>query len=162
MMALNELYCNKEINRLIRYGIEGVHYNVVNDKNYATTDRANNYPMMANCPSWVIKNPAFTLEQYIENPTAYELKEREVRKIWEQNKAPVHPLNRFTLDTSNITTQIAMINTIQAQYFIPLISGMAGDVNTAITALRTQLQRAGIQDVIDEAEKQIERYKARL
>jgi putative aldouronate transport system substrate-binding protein len=161
MMALNELYSNKEINRLVRYGIEGVHYTVVNDKYYSITDRTNNYSIGGNCPAWVIKNPAFSLEQYIENPTVFELKEQEVRKIWEQNKAPAHPLNRFTLDTSNITTQIAMINTIKAQYFTPLISGMAGDVDTAIAALRTQLQRAGIQDVIAEAESQIQRYIAK-
>jgi len=162
MMALNELYSNKEINRLIRYGIEGVHYTLADDKHYSATDRSNNYPIGGNCPAWVIKNPAFTLEQYIANPTIYELKEQEVRKVWEQNRAPAHPLNRFTLDTSNITTQIAMINTIKDQYFTPLISGMAGDVDTAIATLRTQLQRAGIQDVISEAEKQIQSYKAKL
>ena len=160
MMALNELYSNKEINRLIRYGIEGVHHININDTHFSTTDRTNRYPINGNCPAWVLKNPAFTLEAFIENPTVFELKEQEVRKIWEQNQVPPHPLNRFTLDTSNITTQIAMINTIEAQHFVPLISGMAGDVNTAIATLRTQLQRAGIQDVITEAERQIQRYMA--
>ena len=160
MMALNEMYSNRDINWLLRYGIEGVHFNVVNQTFYQTTAQSNRYPVAGNAPAWVIKNPAFTLEQYIPNPTVYQLKEREVRKIWEQNKAPSHPLARFTLDTSNITTQIAMINTIQEQYFTPLISGMAGDVDAAIATLRTQLDRAGIQDVIAEANRQIQRYLA--
>jgi len=158
MMALNELYSNLEINRLLRYGIAGVHYNVVDQKYYQTTAQSNRYPVAGNAPAWVIKNPAFTLEQYIENPTVFQLKEREVRQVWERNRAPSHPITRFTLDTSNITTQIAMINTIQEQYFTPLISGMAGDVDTAIAALRTQLDRAGIQDVINEANRQIQSY----
>ncbi|MCL2242847.1 MAG: ABC transporter substrate-binding protein [Treponema sp.] len=161
MMALNELYSNREINRLLRYGIEGVHYNVVNQLYYQTTAQSNRYPVAGNAPAWVIKNPAFTLEQYIPNPTVYQLKEQEVRKVWERNKAPSHPLTRFTLDTSNITTQIAMINTIQEQYFTPLISGMAGDVDAAIATLRTQLDRAGIQDVINEANRQIQSYMSR-
>ena len=160
MMAINEFYANKDVNWLIRYGIEGVHFNSVNGTHFTTTDRTNSYPIGGNCPSWATKNPAFKLEQYIENPTRFELKEIEVRKVWEQNQVPAHPLNRFTLDTSNITTQIAMINTLQDQYFTPLITGMAGDVDTAIAALRTQLERAGIQDVIAEAQKQIQAYMA--
>ena len=160
MMALNELYGNKEVNRLIRYGIEGVHYRNINDKNYSLTDRSNSYPPGTNCPAWVVKNPAFALELYIENPTVFELKEQEVRKVWEQHQVPAHPLNHFTLDTTNITTQMAMIRTIEDQYFTPLISGMAGDVEPAIATLRAQLQRAGIQDVINEAQRQIQRYVA--
>jgi len=108
----------------------------------------------------VVKNPAFALELYIENPTVFELKEQEVRKVWEQHQVPAHPLNHFTLDTTNITTQMAMIRTIEDQYFTPLISGMAGDVEPAIATLRAQLQRAGIQDVINEAQRQIQRYVA--
>ncbi|MGF7144283.1 putative aldouronate transport system substrate-binding protein [Anaerotaenia torta] len=160
MMALNELYCNKEANRLIRYGVEGVHYNLVDDTHYSMTEQNGNYPIGGNCPSWALKNPNFALEQYIENPTVYELKEREVRKVWEQHQVPAHPINQFTLDTTNITTQIAMITTLKDQYFTPLISGMAGDVDTAIENLRTQLEKAGIQDVIAEAERQIKDYVA--
>jgi putative aldouronate transport system substrate-binding protein len=160
MMALNELYCNKEVNRLIRYGVEGVHYTNIDDEFYAMTDRSNSYPPGGNCPAWACKNETIALELYIENPTPYELKEREVRKIWEQHQVPPHPLNRFTLDTTEITTQIAMINTIKDQYFIPLVSGMAGDVDAAIEQLRSQLEQAGVRDVLADAERQIQGFLA--
>lgn len=154
MMALNELYSNVEANRLIRYGIEGVHYTLVDDKYYKLTDKNGNYPIDGNCPAWAMKNPVSKLEQFIENPTVYEAKEKEVRKVWEQHRVPYHGLNQFTLDTANITTQIAMISALKDQYFTPLISGMAGDVDKAIAALRQQLEQAGIKDVIAEAQRQ--------
>lgn len=160
MMALNELYCNKDVNRLIRYGIEDVHYTLVDDEHFAMTAQSDNYQAGGNCPAWVLKNPAFQLELHIENPTEYELKEIEVRKVWEQNQVPTHGLNQFTFDSSNVTTQVAMISAVKDQYFTPLISGMAGDVEPAIEALRTQLAQAGIQDVIEEAQRQADARKA--
>ena len=158
LMALNELFSNKTINRLICYGVEGTHYNLVNEKFYTPGSRSTSYTPLGNCPSWAIKNTAYALEQYIANPTAHQQKEQQLRAIWERNQAPYHPLTRFTFDTSNITTQIAMINTIEEQYYTPLISGMAGDVDAAIATLRTQLDRAGIQAVLAEAQKQVQAY----
>jgi len=155
MMAMNELYCNKEVHRLIRYGVEGLHYILVDDTHYSITEGTNNYPIGGNCPAWAIKNPNFTLQLYLENPTVYESKEIELRKQWEKQQVPPHPLNQFTLDTTDITTQVAMINSLRDQYYTPVISGMAGDVDAAIDALRNQLERAGIRDVIAEAQRQI-------
>lgn len=160
MMALNELYSNVEVNRLIRYGIEGIHYTLADDQHYALTDKSGDYPASGNCPSWALKNPVGKLELYIESPTVYEKKELEVRKVWEQHQVPYHGLNQFTLDTTNITTQIAMISAIKDQYFTPLISGMAGDVDAAIQALRTQLEQAGMNDVIAEAQRQTDARKS--
>lgn len=159
MMALNELYTNKEANRLLRYGVEGVHYTLVDDTHFAMTEKTGDYPVGGNCPSWAIKNPAFKLEQYNENPAPYDLKEIEVRKVWEQHQVPYHGMNQFTFDSSNVTTQIAMISALKDQYFTPLISGMAGDVDAAIEALRVQLDQAGVQDVIAEAQRQADERK---
>jgi hypothetical protein len=43
-----------------------------------------------------------------------------------------------------------MIESIIAEYYTPLLSGMAGDVPRAIAALQTQLKAAGIDKVIQE------------
>lgn len=155
LMALDVLYSNKEANRLLRYGIEGVHYVVVDEVYFSRTEQNVNYA--TNCPNWAIKNPDFKLTEYKPNPTAYDLKEEELRKGWVA--LPHHDLTLFTFDTSNVTTQVSMINAIQAQYYTPLISGMVDDVDAAIEQLRSQLEMAGIKDILDEAQRQANQRK---
>ncbi len=157
LMALDVLYSDLQANRLLRYGIEGVHYTMVDDEHYARTAQNDRYVVNGNCPSWAIKNIAFRLEEYNENPSVYILKEEELRKTWKA--LPYHPLTLFTFDTSAVTTQISMINALQAQYYTPLMCGMVDDVDAAIEALRSQLEMAGIRDVLEEAQRQADQRK---
>lgn len=155
LMALDVLYSNKEANQLLRYGVEGVHYTLVDDTHFTRTENNGNYA--TNCPGWAIKNPEFALTEYNPDPTEYEIKEAELRATWKE--LPYHPLTLFTFDTSNVTTQVSMINALQAQYYTPLVSGMVDDVDAAIAELRAQLEMAGIQDVLDEAQRQADARK---
>lgn len=157
LMALDVLYSNKEANRLLRYGIEGVHYTLADDGHFARTEQSDRYVAGANCPSWAIKNIAFKLEEYNPNPTIYETKYEEDLKVWEA--LPYHELTLFTFDTSSVTTQISMINALQAQYYTPLMCGMVDDVDAAIATLRAQLDMAGMQDILAEAQRQADARK---
>lgn len=158
MMVLNEIYTNGEINRLVRYGIEGEHYKLVEDKFYEQTDLTSNFGIEGNC-SWGWKNPNFSLAEYVANPTENDIRREEMMKVWETNVAPFHPLDMFSFDKTNLTSQIAMVDTLVAEYYTPLISGMAGDVDKAIAELRKQLDNAGMQDIIKEMRNQVEEYK---
>ena len=155
LMALDVLYSNKEANQLLRYGVEGVHYTLVDEVYFTRTEDNGKYS--TNCPAWAIKNPEFALTEYNPNPTEYEIKEAELRKTWKA--LPHHDLTLFTFDTSNVTTQVSMIHALQAQYFTPLVSGMVDDVDAAIAELRAQLEMAGIQDVLAEAQRQANERK---
>jgi hypothetical protein len=53
-----------------------------------------------------------------------------------------------------------MVESIVAEYYTPLISGMAGDVPAAIRALRTQVENAGIQKIINEFNTQAAAFVA--
>lgn len=66
----------------------------------------------------------------------------------------------FTFDNTNVTTEMAAVESVLAQYYIPLMCGMAGDVDTAIATLRKQLDSAGIQTIYDELLKQAEAFAA--
>ena len=156
-MALNELYGNKEINRLLRYGIEGEHYILVDEGHYSIGPNNGNYA--TNCPNWAIKNPEYKLELYIENPTAYEQKQIDLEhNVWKQH--PAHGLAQFSFDTSNVTTQIALITALKDEYYTPLICGMVDDVDVALQNLKDQLEMAGIRDVLAEAQRQADERKA--
>lgn len=156
LMALDVLFSNKEANRLLRYGIEGLHYTVVDDIYFTRTEQNVNYA--TNCPNWCIKNPAFKLTEYNPNPSAFDIKEAELRKSWEA--LPHHDLTLFVFDTTNVSTEISMINALQAQYYTPLIAGMVDDVDAAIAELREQLDMAGMQEVLAEAQRQANERKA--
>jgi hypothetical protein len=91
-----------------------------------------------------------TRKEYVANPTPVDLKATALEASWNKNIKPDHLLDGFSFDKSKITSEVAMVESIVAEYYTPLISGMAGDVPAAIRALRAQVENAGIQRIISE------------
>jgi putative aldouronate transport system substrate-binding protein len=157
MMVLNEFYTNKEIYDLAAYGIEGVHWKAVGDNQYETTDATADYGVDANC-NWGWTNQNLKRTQYVASPTEADLKYDELLAKWNENVKPAHPLDGLSFDKTAVTSELAMVDSIIAEYYTPLVSGMAGDVPTAIAALRQQLENAGIQKIYDEFKRQAEEH----
>jgi putative aldouronate transport system substrate-binding protein len=159
MMVLNEFYTNKAVHDLAWGGIEGVHWIAEGDKYYRTTQRTSDYGINGNC-NWGWNNINLSRTEYIENPTALDRKFDEILSRWNANVKPAHPLDGFTFDKSNVTTELSIVDSLIAEYYTPLIAGMAGDAQTALAALRRQLDSAGIKRVIDEVNQQAAAYLA--
>jgi putative aldouronate transport system substrate-binding protein len=153
MMVLNEFYTNRAVFDLSTYGIEGVHWIAEGDKHYKTTARTGDYGINANC-NWGWKNLSLMRTEYIENPTTLDRKHEEILSRWNANVKQAHPLDGFTFDKSNVTTELSIVDSLIAEYYTPLISGMAGNAPGALAALRRQLDSAGIARVIDEVNRQ--------
>ena len=153
MMVLNEFYTNKAIYDLAAYGIEGVHWIAEGDRYYRTTAQTGDYGINANC-NWGWNNMNLMRTEFVENPTALDRKYDEILSRWNANVKPAHPLDGFTFDKSNVTTELSIIDSLIAEFYTPLISGMASDAPAALAALRRQLDQAGIARVIDEVNRQ--------
>jgi len=159
MKVLNEFYTDKAVYDLAAYGIEGVHWIAEGDKNYKTTPQTGDYGINANC-NWGWNNMNLQRTEYVENPTALDKKYDEILSRWNSNVKPQHPLDGFTFDKSNVTTELSIVDSLLAEYYTPLISGMAGDAPAALAALRQKLDAAGMPKVIDEVNKQAAAYLA--
>jgi len=153
MMVLNEFYTNPAIYDLASLGIEGTHWEAVSDDQYKLLDANADYGVDNNC-NWGWTNADIRREQYVENPTALDKKAQELQDKWSENIKADHIYDGFTFDNSKVSSEIAAVGTVITQYYTPLMCGMAGDVDKAISELRTQLENAGIQNIYDEIQKQ--------
>jgi putative aldouronate transport system substrate-binding protein len=147
MMVLDLLYTDKEIHDLALYGIQGTHWKAVGDNQFEKLTKSTDFSPSAYC-NWGWNNQNLTRKEYVPAPTPVDLKATAFEAAWNKNIKPAHPLDGFSFDKSQITSEVAMVESIVAEYYTPLISGMAGDVPTAIRALRTQVENAGIQKII--------------
>jgi putative aldouronate transport system substrate-binding protein len=159
MMVLDLLYADKEIHDLALYGIEGTHWKPVGDDQYEKLAKSADFSPGAYC-NWGWNNQNLSRTEYIANPTPVDLKATALEADWNKNVKPDHVFDGFSFDKSNITSEVAMVESIVAEYYTPLISGMAGDVPTAIRALRTQVENAGIQKIINEFNTQAAAFVA--
>jgi putative aldouronate transport system substrate-binding protein len=159
MMVLNEFYTNKQINELTSLGIEGVHWEAAGDKQYKVLDAEKDYGVDSNC-NWGWTNLNLKRTEYNETPTDADKQRQAVLDAWNSNIKQDHLYDGFVFNSSNVSTEMAAVDTVVSQYLTPLLCGMAGDVDPAIEELRKQLDNAGIQTIYDEIKKQAEEYKA--
>ena len=158
MMVLNELYTNPKLQDLTMLGIEGKHWEAVGDDQYKILD-ASGFPTDNNC-NWGWSNSKAIRTEYIENRTAMDDVYDELLADFDVNSKDDHPLDGFSFDTSSVTTQVAAVEAACGNYYTPLINGMVSDVDETIEQLRAALDSAGMQDVIAEAQRQVEEYLA--
>jgi len=160
MMVLNEFYTNKAVYDLAWGGIEGIHWTAEGDKFYRVTARTGDYGINGNC-NWGWNNMNLSRSEFIPNPTALDRKRDEILARWNANVKQQHPLDGFTFDKANVTTELSIVDSLVAEYYTPLISGMAGtSALAALRSLRQQLEAAGINRVIDEVNRQASAFVA--
>ena len=76
-----------------------------------------------------------------------------------QNEAVVSPIYGFTLDTTNVKSQVASISNVEAQFLGGLMTGEM-DPETTIPQFLAALESAGINDVVAEAQRQLDAWVA--
>lgn len=75
------------------------------------------------------------------------------------NSAIASPALGFRFDSSDVQTEVAAIQSITGEYLDPLTNGQASDVDAAIAEFRRQLTSAGINDLLEEAQRQIDAWQ---
>lgn len=158
LMVLNEFYTNPEVYDLAMLGIEGKHWEAVGDDQYKVIDESG-YGVSSNC-NWGWNNADLTRTEYIEDRTALDDKYDEMKAEWEANIKPAHVLEGFTFDNTNVASQVAAVEANIETYYNPLVNGLVDDVDATIEQFRAALESAGIQDVLDELERQKEEFIA--
>ena len=142
---------NKELYNIIIYGVEGKHYTKV-DENHIKLDTESGYYMNG---SWKLGNQfnSYLLEGMPDD-------------AWEQtmelnNKAKKSPLLGFVFDQSPVSSQIAQVNAVMSEYSTTIANGSI-DVNEYYDEYMSRIKAAGIDEIREEVQRQIDEYKKTL
>lgn len=169
-----ELLCtNKEYRDTIGYGIEGVHFNYYDvndiDGNYlgkavvrTELGRSNYGPWNFNQGNYSLLTPAFALEEVEHGHplvNQWDLYYKEIEGAPVSTIAGFQFNNQEPIDFTQAYTEIA---NIKAQYFSAIQCGAVDpdDPELGIPAMRAKMEAAGLNDIIAEAQRQLDEYLA--
>ena len=144
-MALNLLYTDKEINNLVMYGIEGMHYVIDANSYYTPGEKVNDYKLEA-ANTWNLRNPEIGLirESNIQLNEMFEY----LHKIALTTKTPdIDIFNGFVEDYERYSAERAALSTVMVQYLAPLQAGLVKDVDQAVAEFRQKAKDAGIEKI---------------
>lgn len=147
MMFLNLVNTDKELYDLIAYGIKDKHY-TLNEKNQITRIPDSGY----NAADWVIGN---TFNGYPGAASPIDNVFEETKRLNES--AETSPLLGFVFDSTPVQTQITNVTNVNTKYHPGLNTG-AVDKSAKLEEFRNELNKAGIDDIIAELQKQLDAW----
>ena len=151
MKFLELMNSDKYLNNLVVFGIEGKHYNKLDDNTVKVIPNSG-YTLSES--QWMMGNVFLNYLTEGENPDKIQL-------LKEFNKEATNPcFYGFVFDSTPVQQQIAAVKTVEEQY-AALVSCGATDVEPTLTEFREKLKKAGVQDIIDEVQKQYDAFKAK-
>ncbi|MCG7408114.1 ABC transporter substrate-binding protein [Paenibacillus sp. ACRRX] len=148
MEFINLLNTDKYLRNLINNGIEGKHYKRVDDQTIE--------PLPARKEAYDV--PQFTLGNFF----LLDLLPEDPKDKWKQfedfnNSAKNAPLLGFTLDTSNIRSEIAAVQNVSDEFDKTLTTGTV-DPKVFVPKAMEKYKAAGIEKLMEEAQRQIDEW----
>ena len=147
MKLLNELYTNPEIANLLAYGIEGQHYNLVDGQ------------------VELVENPGYTTLIWDQpNETIIYTTTANDPDVWERTlefnaNAESSIASGFTFDPTPVADQISACQNVYEEYQKSLEYGLV-DPEPTIEEMNDRLIATGLQDIIDEKQRQLDEWLA--
>ncbi|REK71323.1 ABC transporter substrate-binding protein [Paenibacillus paeoniae] len=148
MMFLNLLNTNPELLNLVSYGIEGKHYEKVADNIIKPLEEGGYNPNQ----TWVFGNGFIAYLQEGQDPETQSL------TLQENKQAQSSPILGFTFDPEPVQTEIANLQTVNDEYGPRLNTGSVS-ADEKLEEYIEKRQRAGIDKVIEEIERQLQAWK---
>ncbi len=150
MRFVELLNTDKYLNNLINFGIEGKHYKKIDDK---TIEIVDNTPYTLQGYQWMQGNVFLNYLTEGEAPDKME-------KLAEFNKNAKKPLDYgFKFDKTPVQMEIAAVSTVMSEYRKQVIMGSM-DPEPIMKEYSAKLKTAGIDKIIEEAQKQYDEFLA--
>lgn len=147
MQILNLVNTDEKLYNLLCFGIEGKHYQKNGDGTIKSIEGAGYDPGS----DWAFGNQFLAWKREGQAPDIWE------KTIEENKSARTSPAMGFVFDPMPVQKQIAGVNTILDKYRIPLETGLK-DPKEELTQFREELKKAGSDEIIAEAERQLRLY----
>lgn len=153
LMVLDYLKFDMEIYQMMRYGLEGVHWQREEDDKWSPLDQSGY--VFGNGNSWQIKNeyPPYELDRSDQLDTYITLLD-----TWRSKLLPAPNLFKFTFDSSNVATEMANLSNVVSKYKPLLHCGLVNDVEATLAEYRSALDAAGLEKVWAELEAQLQSF----
>lgn len=149
MMLLNLMHEDKDLFNLLAYGIKGEHY-VMDAENKVEILKDSRYNPGND---WALANSCNLMVKTGQPDDVWKISQ-------ELNNAAVRsPLFGFNFNTEPVTGIITQIDTVNRTFGTSLKYGMV-DVDEALEKWNKEAKAAGLEDLIAEAQKQINEWKA--
>ena len=156
---ISALYSDPKVMNLWQYGIEGVNYQILDDgtASFVEGEDGGNYAYHQNS-GWCMGNQFNSLVWNDGTKTADYWDTLRKHNDW----AYYSPAFGFMWDSSEYATQITALNNAYETYRSALDTGSVGSANveSTIQALNDALYAAGLQDVIDAKQAQLDEWAA--
>lgn len=153
-MALDLLKFDREYYDLIRYGVEGEHWIDEGDNKWSPGPKQADFTF--DQISWAFKNNDYERVNSSEYAPIVETRER-----WYELAAEGDILN-FTLDESNITTEIAALSNLFTKYVYLMDLGAVDNVEATLAEFNQQAEAVGLNKVLEELDTQVKAYYTSL
>lgn len=153
VQVLNEIYTNPELANILINGIEGTHYQVVDEEKGIV-----NFPEGVNT-----SNTGYTsLPWAWPNETISYVWEGNPEDIWAQTQefnenATVSPAKGFAWDNTPVQNQVTACANVTAKYGPALECGSL-DPETTLPKFLSELEEAGANDIIAEKQRQLDEW----
>lgn len=148
LMVIEKLMTDKECYDLFQYGIEGKQY-ILEDGKIKQPENFDATVDGGGFAAWAFRTDKLNIPAATEDPRRYILNE-----AW-ASVAIDDPFVGFTFDSSSISSELSAIANVDAQLGTQIILGKTSkDPKEAVAEYRKQLEAAGINNVIDEVNKQ--------
>jgi putative aldouronate transport system substrate-binding protein len=147
--VLELMNTDKTLNNMINFGIEGVHYTKVSDNVISRTDATPNYSPNG---GWIFQN------QFLNYLWDTEDQDKWVKFEEFNDSSRISEILGFVFDTSKVETEIAALYNITAEYK-QVVQGVI-DPDIAVPEAIDKFYKAGMQTVLDEANRQLEEFFA--
>lgn len=149
MAFLNLLNTDPYLITLLEYGVEGIHYNLTDEGLVEFTAERDNYIPWRNGMGNITLLPTQVGEgdaDFFKNTFI---------PYYESAKAI--PAFGYVFDTTNVETELAAVANVAQQYAMSLNAGTI-DPATALPEFLEKLDAAGMQNIVDEANTQLQAY----
>ncbi|MCR4940224.1 MAG: ABC transporter substrate-binding protein [Treponemataceae bacterium] len=153
-MILDLFKMDTYLNRLIRLGIEGVHYSIDNQGNYTALDKATDYPADNVSFGWALKNGE--LVQAGKDPRRKAIEDEEAAKM------AVCPTEGFVFDDSKVQFEAQAVNAVFDEYIPSLQLGLFEDPEAKRAEMMKLANEAGLPVFEAEFKKQYEAWYAAM
>lgn len=154
MQLINFIDTDTYLRNLLAYGIEGTHYVKDGENRYAFPEGATKAADTGYAPFVALQGSCYNLYVTGSRQSDYWDKMKELNL-----NAAISPALGFSVDIEPIATEVAAIGNVYNQYAQALECG-AVEIEENLATFVDKLYSVGLQDVIDEVNKQYEEWKA--
>ena len=149
LMFLELVNTDEKLSNMLNYGIEGVHYKKTGANNISQLSPR--YEKYNPSSSWMFGNQSITYSL----PGYSALSENKLKEY--VNKAVVSPLLGFSFVSEPVSSQISNLNKVTNKYLTDLCIGKVNP-SVYLPKMNKELKNAGLQEVLDEMQSQVNEF----